>query len=204
MAQAFGEISDATADKTNPHYKSKYASLYAVQHAIKPALVKHKLFWIQIVHDQVDRAAVETVIIHESGEKLACGVLAVPMSKKDAHGYASAMTYARRYSLSAAFGVAPEDEDDDGNAAVAKGNNSKSAYKPPPAPIDVPWADIHAACSKLAELKQLTEPENNDPGWTADGLGKRAKDQIIAGTPASEVLTNLRRAIGTQQKAGAA
>jgi hypothetical protein len=43
-------------------------------------------------------------------------VFSVPVDKNNAQGYGSALTYARRYSLSAAFGVAPED--DDGNAAA--------------------------------------------------------------------------------------
>jgi hypothetical protein len=67
---------------------------------------------------------IETVIHHASGESLACGPLFVPASKQDAQGFGSAMTYARRYSLMAAFGVPAED--DDANAAVA----SKPAAKP--------------------------------------------------------------------------
>jgi hypothetical protein len=41
----------------------------------------------------------------------------VPVSKSDAQGYGSALTYARRYGLCAITGVAPEE--DDGNAAAA-------------------------------------------------------------------------------------
>ena len=55
-----------------------------------------------------------TVFVHESGETLECGILHVPASKQDPQGYGSALTYARRYSLMAACGIAPED--DDGNA----------------------------------------------------------------------------------------
>jgi hypothetical protein len=40
----------------------------------------------------------------------------IPVTKQDAQGYGSAMTYAKRYSLAAALGVVA-DEDDDGNAA---------------------------------------------------------------------------------------
>jgi hypothetical protein len=58
---------------------------------------------------------VETVFVHESGEMLECGKLHVPAAKQDPQGYGSALTYARRYSLMAACGIAPED--DDGNAA---------------------------------------------------------------------------------------
>ena len=59
---------------------------------------------------------VETVLLHESGESIRCGRLHVPAVKQDAQGYGSALSYARRYSLLAACGIAPED--DDGNAAV--------------------------------------------------------------------------------------
>ena len=58
----------------------------------------------------------ETLFIHESGETLSAGRLHVPATKQDAQGYGSALTYARRYSLMAACGIAPED--DDGNAAA--------------------------------------------------------------------------------------
>jgi len=58
---------------------------------------------------------VETVFLHESGETLTSGKLHVPASKQDPQGYGSALTYARRYSLMASCGIAPED--DDGNAA---------------------------------------------------------------------------------------
>ena len=63
----------------------------------------------------MDGVIVETIFIHESGERLECGMLHFPAVKSDPQGYASALTYARRYSLMAACGIAPED--DDGNQA---------------------------------------------------------------------------------------
>lgn len=116
MASAFPDIEGAVKDKTNPHFRSKYADLGNVVDAIKPAIVKHGLWFTQVSHNVPEHAAIETIIVHSSGETMSCGVVAVPVSKQDAQGYGSAMTYARRYSLSAAFGVAPED--DDGNAAA--------------------------------------------------------------------------------------
>jgi hypothetical protein len=59
--------------------------------------------------------SVETVLHHSSGEKESLGVLYVPANKRDAQGFGSALTYARRYALQTAFGVPTED--DDGNAA---------------------------------------------------------------------------------------
>ena len=56
----------------------------------------------------------ETTIMHESGEYMS-SVMPMPVAKKDAQGYGSAMTYARRYSIASMFGIAQAD--DDGNAA---------------------------------------------------------------------------------------
>ncbi len=64
--------------------------------------------------------------MHESGEAIRCGKLHVPASKQDAQGYGSALTYARRYSLITACGIAPED--DDGNAAAKKPEPAKLLY----------------------------------------------------------------------------
>ncbi len=115
MAKAFPEIEGASKDKNNPHFKSKYADLGAVVEAIKPALTRHGLFFVQQTHEQEGGVCVETVVCHSSGESMPLGKLFVPASKQDAQGYGSALTYARRYSLMTAFGVCPED--DDGNAA---------------------------------------------------------------------------------------
>lgn len=115
LAKAHIEIEKADKDKENPHFRSKYADLGNVVDAIKPALGKNGLSFTQICHEAENAAKVETIIMHQSGEWLSCGCISVPVSKNDAQGFGSALTYARRYSLSAAFGVAPED--DDGNAA---------------------------------------------------------------------------------------
>jgi hypothetical protein len=121
MAKAFPEIEGATKDNENAAFKnggrvSKYADLSSVSDAIKPALSRHGLFYVQMTHEQTGGVCIETIVGHESGEQFSFGKLFVPASKQDAQGYGSALTYARRYSLMTAFGVCPED--DDGNAAV--------------------------------------------------------------------------------------
>ena len=118
LAKAQGEIKGALKDSANPFFKSKYADLSSVVDAIKVAFSKHGLSYVQMMEpSDKDEVRVSTMILHSSGEYINCGVLALPVSKVDAQGYGSALTYARRYSLSSAVGVAPED--DDGNAAVA-------------------------------------------------------------------------------------
>lgn len=114
---AFAEIEAATKSATNPHFKSKYADLPAVIDAIKPHLAKHSLGFMQCPRPSEGGVAIETILVHADGEKLSMGVLFVPANKQDAHGFGSALTYARRYALQTCFGLPTED--DDGNAAVA-------------------------------------------------------------------------------------
>lgn len=116
MAAAFAEIEGATKSANNPHFKSKYADITAVIEAIKPALIKHSLFFTQHPEPSENGVTIETVLHHAGGDTLSLGKLYVPANKKDAQGFGSALTYARRYALVTAFGVPTED--DDGNAAV--------------------------------------------------------------------------------------
>jgi len=100
---------------TNPHFKSRYADLAACVEAVIEGLNANGIMLMQPCHESDSGVTVETLFIHESGETMSAGKLHVPASKQDPQGYGSALTYARRYSLMAACGIAPED--DDGNAA---------------------------------------------------------------------------------------
>jgi hypothetical protein len=60
--------------------------------------------------------------MHSSGEFIS-SEMQIPVSKHDAQGYGSALTYARRYALCAFVGIAPED--DDGNGASAKAHTKQ-------------------------------------------------------------------------------
>jgi hypothetical protein len=110
--KAFGPALKTSA---NPHFRSKYADLSACVEAVIDALNNNGIFLLQKNYDCADGIMCETVFVHESGEMLECGIVHFPAVKKDPQGYASALTYARRYSLMAACGIAPED--DDGNKA---------------------------------------------------------------------------------------
>lgn len=110
------EMKGAVKDSTNPHFKSKYADLGSVIDAVKSALHKHGIVYVQGVEDADNGVAIETRLIHTSGEWIS-STLRIPATKQDAQGYGSAITYGRRYGLQAMCGVPAED--DDGNAATA-------------------------------------------------------------------------------------
>lgn len=115
LVKAQKEFGPALKSSSNPHFKSRYADLAACVEAVIEALNNNGIALMQRVSPCDDGVIVETVFIHESGEVINCGQLHVPATKQDAQGYGSALTYARRYSLMAACGIAPED--DDGNLA---------------------------------------------------------------------------------------
>lgn len=115
FVQAKREFAPALKSATNPHFKSKYADLAGCLEAVNDALLSAGIAVYQETSESDTGVVVETVFLHESGESLRGGKLHVPASRLDPQGYGSALTYARRYSLMAACGIASED--DDGNAA---------------------------------------------------------------------------------------
>lgn len=108
-------FSPALKSNTNPAFRSRYADLASCVEAVIDALNDNGIALMQPTRECSDGVIVETVFLHESGETISGGLLHVPAVKHDPQGYGSALTYARRYSLMAACGIAPED--DDGNAA---------------------------------------------------------------------------------------
>lgn len=110
------EFAPALKNSTNPHFKSQYVDLAGCIEAVLDALHNHSLALIQKTHECASGVKVETIFLHESGEEMSGGLIHVPADKQTPQGYGSALTYARRYSIMAATGIAPED--DDGNAAT--------------------------------------------------------------------------------------
>ena len=146
LAIALPKLEAAKKNSNNPHFKSTYADLKAVIAAIYP-IAEYGLWYRQVSHEVPGGVSIETFYIHASGE-LSAGCVFVPADKNNAQGYGSAQTYARRYGLQLAFGLATED--DDGNAASApltganQGRSSESAVSPDgPALIDdAQWAEL--------------------------------------------------------------
>ena len=118
FVKAQKEFGPALKSSSNPHFKSRYADLAACVEAVVDALNNNGIGLTQRVSPCENGVIIETVFVHESGEVMTSGQLHVPATKQDAQGYGSALTYARRYSLMAACGIAPED--DDGTAATKK------------------------------------------------------------------------------------
>jgi len=117
LVKAQSAMGGAKKDSTNPHFKTAYADLASVWDACRAPLANAGLSVVQLVSSEGATATVETILAHSSGEWVS-SLLAVPLTKVDAQGLGSAITYGRRYALAAIVGVCPAD--DDGEAAVAR------------------------------------------------------------------------------------
>src|SRR5574343_1537205 len=126
LAKAQGKLKNPHFDSMNPHFKSKFASLAAVRESVIPTLAAHGLSLSQWPVSNGTSAGCVTLLAHDSGEWLE-EVFTIPIDKANAHGYASAVTYAKRISMQSVAAVVG-DEDDDGNAAVdTKRQNTATA-----------------------------------------------------------------------------
>jgi len=116
LAKVQGEILPAIKEKMNPAFKSKYADIAAVWEAARAALSKYAVSVTQWpMKSEPGRLDLLTRVAHEGQWMRA--VFSLPVTKPDAQGMGSATTYARRFALMAALGIA-SDDDDDGNRAV--------------------------------------------------------------------------------------
>jgi hypothetical protein len=113
LSKAQGLIEGAKKDRLNPHFRSSYADLASVWDACREPLSKNEIAVVQTTRPSDAGVIVVTTLMHSSGEWIR-GELFLPVTKNDAQGYGSALTYARRYGLAAIVGVAPEDGDAEG------------------------------------------------------------------------------------------
>lgn len=132
LAAALPEVDGARKTAKNPHFKSNYADLASVIEAIRP-VAEHGIWFRQTDIEREGGAAVETFYIGH-GEEISAGITFVPADRQNAQGYGSAKTYARRYGLMTAFGIAGED--DDGNAAASAPPAKASTLE------DATWAQL--------------------------------------------------------------
>lgn len=132
LSKAQAEISGAHKDSTNPHFKSKYADLESVWDACRAPLTKNGLSVLQSIHMVEKDLILRSTLVHTSGQYY-FSEIPILMNRNDMQGMGSAITYARRYGLSALVGVCPSD--DDANMAVGHPpQRQEPPKKAPPAP----------------------------------------------------------------------
>ena len=171
LVAAVGELSPVGKDATNPAFRNRYATLDAMMEQVRPCLARHGLAVLQsVTHPETDAGrvvgiAVETRVLHTSGEWIA-GLVTLPVEKSTAQGTGSAISYGRRYGLSALLGLTAED--DDGAAASTPKPAAQRAAKAAPAPAPAPAPEPSG--QRLYEAVPATPRRKTFTGDIAEAL----------------------------------
>jgi hypothetical protein len=127
-----GEAPTLAKNATNPHFKSKYTPLDTIVETVGPILHRHGLVWMTLPgRDDRGEPALTYRLAHASSGEVLEGSMPLLLSKNDAQGMGSAITYARRYALCAVLNLVADDDDDGARAA-------RQQAKPKAAPVDPP------------------------------------------------------------------
>src|SRR5690606_23919551 len=118
------EVANPEKKGINPHFKSKYAELDDIINTIRPTLEKHGLAFVQSPVNENGQVGIRTLLLHKSGEYIQFAPVMIPLQKATPHQVGAALTYAKRYSLGAALGLATE-EDKDANDVAPQSSPKK-------------------------------------------------------------------------------
>lgn len=156
LAAAQMDMEPVAKGATNPHFKSKYADLSAVVHAVVPALNRHGISYFARYEVRDGERLMVTVLCHgETDTSIECPVPLI-VQKNDMQGFKSATTYAKRIGLESLSGVAPED--DDGNDAARNAPTREQQAEERRAHQDAEAQtkiDLIASCETLDELASM-------------------------------------------------
>lgn len=152
-----GQTANVASQKGS--YSYDYADLSDVTEATLPLLGKHGLAFSAMPTQDERGFLLEYALTHESGDRLA-GKYPLPAAATPPQQLGSAITYARRYILTAITGVAPGGDDDDAQATQAYQNQPQQAPR------------------LQAPAQAAPEPRN----WAA-----KAEQDYAAGAPASHL-----------------
>lgn len=182
LAKAQAMIKGAVKDANNPFFKTQYADLTSVWDACRDALTKNGLSVIQCPEQSdIGGIAIETTLLHSSGQFITSRYVMPVKNSSDAQAVGSAITYARRYALSAMVGVAPTDDDDGNNAAGKNGSTENKA------PNKLPeMTDLDFQKNKAAWKEKIT----GEAGKTAaDMIKYLSQHKTLTGKQEQEILS---------------
>ena len=144
------------ANAINPRFskdgKKTYADLHAIMEVLTPVLGTNGILLMQSMSSD----CIETTLYHIPSGQSIIKEHKIDMSNLDIQQVGSYITYMRRYTICALFGIAIDKDDDDGNIASDKLTIKK----------------------KLTDKKTLTKEEFESPLFTST-LDKYLKDDII-------------------------
>lgn len=157
LAKALAVITNPTKDATNPHFRSKYATLDTGLNVIREALSKVGISFVQATRIEGEMLMLDSrIMFGNQWIESEYPVIKFPAKQQE---IGSALTYARRYSLFALVGVAGE-EDDDANAVSA----------PTPAPLRLSKTQSQPVFDTMAETLMMAETVQEIDKWLSDNM----------------------------------
>ncbi|MDU6797095.1 MAG: ERF family protein [Streptococcus agalactiae] len=168
FAKTQQEMKQPLKDANNPFFKSKYVPLENVVEAITESASKNGLSFTQFPSSDEDgNVTVGTLVMHSSGEWIEYDPIKMKPVKNDPQSIGSAITYAKRYALSAIFGIT-SDQDDDGNEAT-------QTKKQQPKKVNDPVISVEKANYYLKEIATISAEKGKEDGsivkWFLNHLG---------------------------------
>lgn len=161
LCQFQSEVTNPKNSANNPYFKSRYAPLNDVLNLVRPILSKNGLSVFQSPSGDGDNIIITTMLLHSSGEWIEADPLILKADKATAQGAGSAITYGRRYAISAILGISSED-DDDGNHATGNKEGQSEQEK-----------------SKIEPSKQDSQPESAVDTHYCEGDSCKGKNKVI-------------------------
>lgn len=158
LSKAQGEMLTAKESSNNPFFKSKYADYNAVRDAVIGPLTRNGLSWTHLTQKIDGNDCLITILMHSSGQWLK-SIFPFPTTKGDAQSQGSAITYLKRYSLSAITGCAcGSGEDDDGEKSMSY-HREKKPTKVEFTDFQCTIEDLHKKCGvgTLDEVKEYVK-----------------------------------------------
>ena len=169
FAKTQQEMKQPLKDANNPFFKSKYVPLENVVEAITESASKNGISFTQFPSsDEAGNVTVGTLVMHSSGEWIEYDPIKMKPVKNDPQSIGSAITYAKRYALSAIFGIT-SDQDDDGNEATQAKKQAPAKKK------DEPVISVEKANYYLKEIASISAEKGKEDGsivkWFLNHLG---------------------------------
>lgn len=179
LAKAQSEMGKAIRNAINPHLRTRYADLASVMEAALPALNANGFALLQPCGRDEIGPYVDTILAHESGDQFVSRVHLV-MGKADMQGYGSAVTYARRYGLMGLAGIAPEDDDGEGQKVPPRPQVAAPTQRPAPS------TDVQEAIAFIEAQTALPILADYWRGLVATDPATAADPRVIAAKDAQK------------------
>lgn len=179
-------------------YSYDYADLTDVSEVALPLLGAHGLAW-HVGLDTDDRGDIvlRWELIHGASGTGRNGNLPIGRPGANWQSLGSSITYARRYALCAATGIAPGGDDDDAAASVAGSSAPRQERPAPPqAPVERPAERLPAGLYDLGALTDVeavreTFRKARQAGHLGLLVGVPGEDGTLAEVPFGQYLTDL-------------